>query len=240
MKFLVFFLDVSLVCLAFAPLSFAKVEICGKLLGQGSVEKMSVYALFPGQFAVGAKVAQVKIDKLKNFNKEDRMAYLENRPVSVILGPENRAYLVDGHHLSFALIQAGHDQIWVRVIEDWSHLSHDDFAQNMADQSKVRLVDEHGQPRDFYDLPVRIDLLPDDPYRTLADFVQRKKGFFKDRNVLFQEFIWGDYLRGQPELSFLAPGASTEDYEKALTIALRLAHSTGAAGLPGYIPANSR
>jgi hypothetical protein len=83
-------------------------------------------------------------------------------------------------------------------------------------------------------LPKSLEQLPDDPYRTLAWMVRKKDGFCRAlmEQKEFAEFIWADWMRGRAEFPAAQVAAAPD---KFLKVALNLAKSRAAAGLPGYI-----
>jgi hypothetical protein len=70
--------------------------------------------------------------------------------------------------------------------------------------------------------------LTDDPYRTLAEDAQ-DRGANKKIDLLFQEFYWANFYRPR-----IDPDLVTNDYDKAIEEALKLAKTTAASSLPGY------
>jgi hypothetical protein len=89
-------------------------------------------------------------------------------------------------------------------------------------------IDQYGKPCPFERIPDRLENLIDDPYRSLAGYVRDAGGYDKSATA-FCEFQWADFFR--PRVTI---GASRDDFNRAVTLALKLASSPEAAGLPGY------
>lgn len=190
-----------------------------------------IQALRPTQFAVGGRAVESKKNEIiLKLSKGKLDKYLRANPVPVVLGPGDRTYMVDHHHLCSALIKASQKEVEIETKEDWSNLSENTFWAKMQAANYVYLFDEKGKLRRLEDLPSRLDDLKEDPYRSLAYFV-RKQGGFKKSSAPFAEFQWAQFFRSRVNL-----GKGTKGFESAVQEALKLAHSKAAKDLPGYFP----
>ena len=161
---------------------------------------------FVGMHQVREKAARIKAEKGgKLMTKPKKLAkWLAKvkRRIPCVLGPPTSSlgsspsyWLVDHHHLSYALLMAGVKEANVAVIDDLSGFEMDQFWQHMA--AKKRLW----QPKGDADgglaielkevaasLPQSIAELKDDPYRSLSGMLRRAGGYEKSR-VPFSEFM---------------------------------------------------
>lgn len=144
---------------------------------------------FECQEAVGAKASEMK---------------------TVVIGPQGRLYLTDGHHTFTSFWEAtgaGSDlKVWVRVVGNHSDATdRQAFWQRLETQRQVWLKDGAGRPIRPEDIPPRLglDVLADDPYRALVYFT-REVAYDKPRSggtpPEFLEFYWGEWLRGRMTL----------------------------------------
>lgn len=130
---------------------------------------------------------------------------------TVVIGPEGRLYLTDGHHTFTTLWEQPEGgatlPMWVKVTDNFSD-SQDlaSFWQRMQAARKVWLKDGQGQAITPEQIPAQLGLakLGDDPYRALVYFT-REVAYDKPRSgdvaPEFLEFYWGNWLREQLNLS---------------------------------------
>ena len=175
--------------------------------------------------SVSAKVRRIDYHQ-SNRRKFDR--YLERRAIPVVLGPYDECYMIDRHHLGFALHQAEIADAYVAVVADLSGISRVSFYRCMERNGLLHPFDRTGKRITPGRLPKRIQDLDHDPYRDLAWSV-RKRGGFKKSTRPFSEFRWADFFRTR-----IAQELVEQDYEKAVRRALQLARTRHARALPGY------
>jgi hypothetical protein len=171
---------------------------------------------------------EVKRKRLAALSPEDLEAFLEAHPVPAVIGPAEKLYITDHHHLARAALAAKIDQACVAVEADFSSLKFDDFWLQMDKKSWVHPLDQHGVRHRYYCIPSRLDQMVDDPYRSLAGFVRDAGGFVKTQGA-FVEFIWADYFRRN-----IAIEDVEADFPKAARHAKRLAKKPLAKRIPGY------
>lgn len=150
---------------------------------------------------------------------------------TVIIGPEQRLYLTDGHHTFSSLWEqpdAGPQlKVWVRITDDFSD-SPDmaTFWQRMDDQKTVRLKDGNGKPITAQQMPEQLGFasLQDDPFRALVYFTRGaayKKPTSEGVVPEYLEFYWADWLRPQLDLARFDRN-SRAGYAKAVETAGKL------------------
>ena len=184
--------------------------------------------LRPTQITVGMREVEEKRQRWREHKEKKKGEYLGQHMIPVILGPKQRHYVIDHHHLSRALMDEGEKAVLVTVVADLSMLERDAFWVVVDHRGWVHPYDEKGERRGFDAIPKSIDDLVDDPFRSLAGELRRSGGFAKETTP-FSEFLWADFLRRR------IPRKSVEkDFASAIEKALSLAKSQEARYLPGW------
>lgn len=184
--------------------------------------------LRPTQMTVGFREVAEKRREWRDRSDKGAGEYLGRHMVPAVLGPKDRHYLVDHHHLAFALIEEKQPDVLVSVIADLSRLSKASFWTYLDNRAWCHPYDEEGRRRDFEALPKRVSDLKDDPYRSLAGELRQAGGFAKDTTP-FSEFLWADFLRSRVSRKQIETR-----FKAALEKALTLARSDDAGYLPGW------
>ncbi len=197
------------------------------LLASESISKYNINDFHPTQLYVGMAEVNTRVKKLTAMTPRKQEAYLLSHPALVIVGPQNNYYLIDRHHLSRALLQLGHKQMHINIVENWSAKNKSAFWKDMEVKGYVYLYDQSGAKITPADLPVKIVDLKDNPYRSLAYFVRERGGFNKTKTP-FAEFLWAAYFRKHIKAS------EVENWDDSIEKALKLAQNPSASTLPGY------
>ncbi|RRV28401.1 hypothetical protein EGJ23_06995 [Pseudomonas sp. o96-267] len=143
--------------------------------------------------------------KPESFTCQDKVGARSSEMKTVVIGPEGKLFLTDGHHTFTVLVEhpkGGENlNMWVRVTDNFSDSADiASFWQRMAQARKVWLKDGNGQAIDPQQIPSQLGLqhLANDPYRALVYFT-REVGYDKPRSgevaPEFLEFYWGNWLR---------------------------------------------
>jgi hypothetical protein len=181
--------------------------------------------LRPTQITVGLReVAQKRAAWKAHGHKA---AFLGSHLIPVILGPKQRHYVIDHHHLALALHLEGVVEIAVTVVADISSLAPEAFWVFMDNRSWSHLYDQHGVRLDHKKLAKSVTGLIDDPFRSLAGALRRAGGYAKDTTP-FSEFLWADYMRRRIKTKLVE-----DEFDAALGKALKLAKADAANFLPG-------
>ena len=153
-------------------------------------------SLRPTQLTVGMLQVKHKRKTLKAFEKRpgELVDFILEHPIRVVLGPSDKAYVIDHHHLALALIEEDFETAPMEIEDDFSSLALKSFWKKMQVKHFVHLIDAHGKRRKLAALPKNLKHLEDDPYRSLAGFVREAGGFLKVQTP-FAEFLWADYYR---------------------------------------------
>lgn len=194
------------------------------------IEECEVDRLHPTQLTVGMIEVHDKRKKLRAMDHDERRDFLRERPIPVVLGPAQKLYITDHHHLGRALHDEDIAHGFFLIEADYSTLEAEAFWQKMAQKRWVHPVDEHGRHRTIEAIPKHIKALVDDPYRSLAGYV-RDAGGYRKTDAAFAEFTWADFFRRRIEI-----GEGREAFAAAVEKALLLAHGKDAKDLPGYLP----
>jgi len=190
------------------------------------LEPVAILDLRPTQITVGMREVKAKRKHWRAAKQGEK--FLGKHMIPVVLGPKDRHYVTDHHHLALALHDEGVKDIAVTVIANLSNLDRDSFWFVMDNRNWTHPFDADGSRRPYSDLPKSVDKLIDDPFRSLAGELRRAGGFAKDTTP-FSEFLWADFLRRRMKRE-----AVQTDFDHAIEKALQLAKSMDANYLPGW------
>jgi hypothetical protein len=184
--------------------------------------------LRPTQITVGMREVDAKRKGWREKKGKKAAKYIGEHMIPVILGPGDRHYIIDHHHLARALYEEGVKDLLVTVIANLSMVERDAFWIVLDNRSWMHPFDDEGRRRDYKDIPKSVSDLVDDPFRSLAGELRRMGGFAKDTTP-FSEFLWADFLRRRVKRKLVEL-----DFDRALTMAMKLAKSQDAIYLPGW------
>jgi hypothetical protein len=184
--------------------------------------------LRPTQITVGLREVEAKRRgwREKHGNKAGR--FLATHMIPVVLGPKQRRYVTDHHHLARALLDEGVREVATTVILDLSRLEPDAFWVVLDNRGLMHPFDARGRRQKYAKIPASVGELVDDPYRSLAGGLRRVGGYAKDTTP-FSEFLWADFLRRR-----ITRKEVDSHFQRALDRALKLARSGEADYLPGW------
>jgi len=189
---------------------------------------VAIADLRPTQMTVGYREVERKRREWQARADTDGSDYLGRHMIPVVIGPKERPWMIDNHHLARALHEEGVSKVLVRVIADLSRVHGRLFKTFMDNRNWLHPFDADGHRRDVDDIPRHIGKLADDPYRSLAGELRRAGGYAKD-DTPFSEFLWADYLRRHVRAETVE-----KNFEKAVNKALTIARMPDAAYLPGW------
>jgi hypothetical protein len=179
---------------------------------------------------VGLREVAVKQAELEADRSKQRQDFLKAHLVPIVKGPGGRVFIVDHHHLVRALWQGDFHHAWCSVLDDLSALNASAFWARMKAQGWVYPFDAHNQEQPYSAIPDHVKKLQDDPYRSLAGFIRRKGGYTKKDAQPFVDFRWANFFREHIQIA-----AGDAGFNKAVDVALRLAHTDAAKSLPGFV-----
>jgi hypothetical protein len=189
---------------------------------------VAIKDLRPTQITVGFHEVAEKRRLWASLAGKKRDAFLAQHMVPVLLGPKERHYVTDHHHLVRALHDEGCDTVVVTVVKNLSSLSKDAFWVYVDNRALCHPYNADGERVGFKDIPKSVADLQDDPFRSLAGALRRAGGYAKDTTP-FSEFLWADFLRRR-----IKRGAVEADFATSLKEAMELAKSGEAKFLPGW------
>ena len=189
---------------------------------------VAITDLRPTQITVGMREVMAKRKHWRETSKKKGEQFLGRHMIPVILGPKERNFVIDHHHLARALHDEGVKDIAVTVIANLSALDFDAFWTVMDNRSWMHPFDAKGVRRHYKDIPKSVIELMDDPFRSLAGELRRAGGFAKDTTP-FSEFLWADFLRRRMKRKLVE-----NDFDRAIEKALQLAKGVEANYLPGW------
>ena len=192
------------------------------------LEPTPIADLRPTQMTVGMREVGEKRRHLRKRGAKKIGKYLGNHMIPVVLGPKQRPYIIDHHHLALALHKEGLEHVLVSVVANLSALEPDAFWIVLDHHAWVHPYDAKGRRRPVQDIPKSITGLADDPFRSLSGELRRAGGFAKDITP-FSEFLWADFLRRR-----MKRGDVEDNFSGALDRALILAKGQEARYLPGW------
>ncbi|MBV8613327.1 MAG: hypothetical protein JOY66_06080 [Acetobacteraceae bacterium] len=184
--------------------------------------------LRPTQVTVGMREVEAKRKEWRSKSGDKGAEFLGQHMVPVILGPKERHYVIDHHHLARALQEEGVRDVLVTVVADLRRLERDSFWFVLDNRGWTHPFDDQGRRCGYDDIPKGVKDLVDDPFRSLAGELRRLGGYAKDTTP-FSEFLWADFLRRRVKRK-----AVEADFSGALEQALHLAKSGEADYLPGW------
>ena len=193
-----------------------------------TVNQVEIEALRPTQMTVGYREVAAKRRQWREAKADKRLQILGRHAVPVVLGPKQRMYVVDHHHLARALLEEGEATAAVYVLADLSHVDKPAFWTVLDNSGWCHAYDAKGRRRELSDIPKSLKDMADDPYRSLAGQLRRSGGFAKTDKP-FSEFIWADFLRRRVDEDLV-----DQDFAGALVEALEFARGEDARYLPGW------
>jgi hypothetical protein len=184
--------------------------------------------LRPTQITVGMREVAAKRREWRRKHGDKAGAFLAEHMIPVVLGPNERRYVVDHHHLARALHEEGVVSIATTLVANLSKLDRKAFWVFLDNRGWMHPFDDKGRRCDYDAIPQSIAELVDDPYRSLAGELRRAGGFAKDTTP-FSEFLWADFLRRRIDRKEVET-----HFDRALAEALKLARGETADYLPGW------
>lgn len=227
-------------------------------LRPGDLCRISADEIYPTQFSVGSRAVACKAeDKIDKKKRKALKEYLLARFLPTVLGPRGRFYITDHHHLSTGVFRADiphkNKVLYACITADQSMVERESALwQYLGEHQEVWLFDNEGHPITGSDLPLGLEYMADDPYRTVSRWVRDSCGYVKEGNDClsaytdeqiarygapakadFMEFLWANFFRdnGVPSVS---SQHTKEELEAVLSQALELAKSAKAQDLPGF------
>ncbi len=232
---------------------FASLAECDAKSKQGSICKVLISQLRPTQNGIGLDEINTKRKKIRKKGKElaQLKDYLVLRTIPIVIGNGGQFYLIDHHHLAYAVWKEFKDiYLPVKVVKNWSQIECYSFWKAMFKSNWLYPYSGNGAgPLCPDELKSHVKDLENDVYRSLSWIIRKKYGYVKSpQNAIFAEFKWGNFFRHRiffekqikekMKIEDLilkdVKKDDAEEYIELLEYALYLATSKEARGLPGY------
>ena len=164
--------------------------------------ELKLEELRPTQVTVGFDEVGFKGRQWRARTSEEQTRRIFEHPFPAVRGPNANYFMIDGHHLGCALLQEGVSVVWIRLIEDLSHIETGQFWRVMDERGLAHPYDAQGRHRDYAEMPGTLRELVDDPFRSLVARMRRTSECPKNL-APFAEFRWANYLRNHMRLEML-------------------------------------
>jgi len=176
-------------------------KVCTNSSAVGENCTLSAFDPLSTQFVLGMSEVACKMGFIESASYSDLNKYLmkDDMIVPLVKGP-NALYMINGHHLVRALVDSDIDLSWkivyCTIVDDLSsYTDEEEFWSHMVKNEYVWLYDNKGyQPVDPQYIPRNIELLLNDPYRSLA-WMSRNYGAYARSLIPFADFMWANYYR---------------------------------------------
>ena len=117
------------------------------------LEPVAIADLRPTQMTVGIREVEEKRKRWHDESKKKEDEFLGKHMIPVVLGPKDRHYVIDHHHLARALHEEGVKNILVTVVKNLRTLEPDSFWFVLDNYSWMHPYDDEGRLRPYKDLP---------------------------------------------------------------------------------------
>src|SRR6202050_1778252 len=192
------------------------------------IAAVAIADLRPTQITVGMREVLNKRKRWRELGAKKDQKFLGKHIIPVVLGPKQRPYVVDHHHLARALHEEGVKEVAIVVGNNLSGLDRDAFWTVRDHRNWMTPYDADGVRRPDRGISKSVADVIGDPFRSLAGELRRAGGFAKDTTP-FSEFLWADFLRRRMKRKTVE-----RDFDRAVQKALQLARSMEAGYLPGW------
>ncbi|MBY4898535.1 ParB/Srx family N-terminal domain-containing protein [Cupriavidus sp. AU9028] len=209
--------------------------LSGNAWRKGARVTLPLAQLHPTQMTVGLHHVHSKMATTARHQGRKQIELLDRHRLHVVIGPGPAFYVIDHHHWARAWHDLGIESVPVVIKHNWSRLPPDRFWLEMEARHLVHPYDEYGERQALAALPHSIGDMRDDPYRSLEAFAQLAGGYEKVKQA-YPDFRWADFFRRHID----GPLDTVADFALALALAVKLARSGKARGLPGWIGEDDR
>ncbi len=201
-------------------------------LPAGVAYTSDVRALHPTQMALGWREVVFKKKTIEGKSPAERVAYLKEKDVPVVIGPGGVPYMTDGHHTMRALLESrvADKTTYGHILANWSAVPPAEFWARMQAKKWVYLKDADAKPVAVAALPADLLHMQLDPYRGLGWGLLKAGAYEEKKDIFFQEFLWGDRFRDKVTWN----DKDDADFARAVKESSALARTAAFADLPGY------
>ncbi|HEY3643409.1 MAG TPA: ParB-like protein, partial [Xanthobacteraceae bacterium] len=147
------------------------------------VKPVPIKELRPTQITVGMREVAAKRARWREQDTKKGAEFLGKHMIPVVLGPKDRHFIIDHHHLARALHDEGVKDVLITVVANLRKLEPDAFWFVLENRNWMHAFDDKGRRRDHADIPKSVNGLIDDPFRSLAGELRRAGGYAKDTTM---------------------------------------------------------
>lgn len=208
----------------------APTVLSGEIWRKGARVTLPVAQLRPTQMTVGLHHVKSKMDVTARHQGRKQIELMERHRIHVVIGPGPAFYVIDHHHWARAWYELGIESVPTVIKHNWSRMPPDRFWLEMEARHLVHPYDEYGELQHLAALPHSLAEMRDDPYRSLEAFVQLAGGYDKVKQA-YRDFRWADFFRRHID----GPLDTVAGFALALAQGVKLARSSKARGLPGFV-----
>src|SRR5579871_2618405 len=108
---------------------------------------VTISELRPTQITVGMREVLDKRKRWRESGKKKERVFLSRHLIPVVLGPRERPYVLDHHHLARAMHDEGVREMAVVIVANLSKLDLDAFWVNMDYRNWMHPFDSNGRRR---------------------------------------------------------------------------------------------
>ena len=184
--------------------------------------------LRPTQITIGRREVEARRKHWRARGGRKEADFFGTHMIPVVLGPKERHYIIDHHHLALALMEEGLEDVFVLPVALLDRLEPASFWTFLDNRGWMHPFDDKGRRRPYDEIPHSLCEMVDDPFRSLAGALRRVGGYAKDM-APFSEFLWADFLRHRMKRRQIK-----DDFSRALREASKLAKTREADYLPGW------
>jgi hypothetical protein len=192
------------------------------------MKTLNIDRLRPTQVTHGEREIREKTRHYKALSGHDLQMAIAEKPIPIVLGPDEEPYVIDHHHVATALWRTDVKRVPVVLVSDLSSMTKAEFWLTLENNRWTYPYDAQGRRVPFPDMFRHVWELIDDEFRSVSAAV-RDAGGYEKTNVPLAEFRWADFFRRT-----LTPPSSDAEYQSLVTKAVKLARTQTAVGLPGY------
>ena len=185
-------------------------------------------SLRPTQMTVGLLEVERKRHDWRSLEPLRGSEFLGAHMIPVVIGPKGVPWLIDHHHLAYALLAEGVSDVLVAIVARLDGLDKGSFLTFMDNRNWLHTFDATGARCGYDKLPRKLLKMTDDPYRSLAGATRRAGGCAKSETP-YSEFLWADFLRGR-----VTRKSVEHDFARAVDKAVGIARGPSARHLPGW------
>ena len=125
------------------------------------LKPVAIADLRPTQMTVGVREVKEKRKRWRDESNKKGAEFLGKHMIPVVLGPKDRHYIIDHHHMALALHDEGVKEVLVTVVKNLRTLEPDSFWFVLDNHSWMHSYDDEGRLRPYKDLPKTVTGLID-------------------------------------------------------------------------------